>query len=260
VVKATKQATAKQATAKKSAAKPATNSAAKPATKSAVKPPTGLAAFREKAEHVLERSDFAYMMLGFAYLIIYSVQVLVQPEPQAYAALEAVSVGIYIVFVIDLLVRIVIAGRALLTLEGVIRFIKVNWLAIAATLLPALRSLRVLRVIVVLRGVTPFMSSRANKLGMVVGVTLPLILYTAALSALEAERNAEGANILTFSDAIWWSVASVTTVGYGDRFPVTDDGRVTATLLLLVGIGLFSALTALLASWVMGERSGSDKK
>lgn len=255
---ATTKPAAKPAT--KAATKPGAKSAAKPATKSAAKPPTGLAAFREKAEHVLERSDFAYMLLGFAYLIIYSVQVLAQPEPQAYAALEAVSVAIYVVFVIDLLVRIVIAGRALLTLEGVIRFIKVNWLAIAATLLPALRSLRVLRVIVVLRGVTPFMSSRANKLGMVVGVTLPLILYTAALSALEAERNAEGANILTFSDAIWWSIASVTTVGYGDRFPVTDDGRVTATLLLLVGIGLFSALTALLAAWVMGERSGSDKK
>jgi voltage-gated potassium channel len=241
----------------KTAQKPAAKTAQKPAAKTAQKP-AGLAAFRAKAEHLLERSDFAYMLLGFAYLIIYSVQVLVQPEPQAAAALEIASVAIYIVFVIDLLVRIVIAGRKLITLEGAIRFIKVNWLAILATLLPALRSLRVLRVIVVLRGVTPFMSSRANKLGMVVGVTLPLILYTAALSALEAERTAEGANILTFSDAIWWSIASVTTVGYGDRFPVTDDGRVTATLLLLVGIGLFSALTALLASWVMGDRKSSD--
>lgn len=244
----------------KSATKSSVKAAARPATKSAQRPANGIAVFREKAEHVLERSDFAYMLLGFAYLIIYSVQVLVQPEAQTAAALEIASVAIYIVFVIDLLLRIVIAGRALLTLEGIIRFIKVNWLAIGATLLPALRSLRVLRVIVVLRGITPFMSSRANKLGMVVGVTLPLILYTAALSALEAERTAEGANILTFSDAIWWSIASVTTVGYGDRFPVTDDGRVTATLLLLVGIGLFSALTALLAAWVMGERSGSDKK
>ena len=243
--------------AAKSSPKSPAKTAVKPAAKTAQKP-AGLAAFRAKAEHLLERSDFAYMLLGFAYLIIYSVQVLVQPGPQAAAALEIASVAMYIVFVIDLLVRIVIAGRKLLTLEGAIRFIKANWLAILATLLPALRSLRVLRVIVVLRGVTPFMSSRANKLGMVVGVTLPLILYTAALSALEAERTAEGANILTFSDAIWWSVASVTTVGYGDRFPVTDDGRVTATLLLLVGIGLFSALTALLASWVMGERKSSD--
>jgi voltage-gated potassium channel len=243
--------------AAKSSPKSPAKTAVKPAAKTAQKP-AGLAAFRAKAEHLLERSDFAYMLLGFAYLIIYSVQVLVQPGPQAAAALEIASVAIYIVFVIDLLVRIVIAGRKLLTLEGAIRFIKANWLAILATLLPALRSLRVLRVIVVLRGVTPFMLSRANKLGMVVGVTLPLILYTAALSALEAERTAEGANILTFSDAIWWSVASVTTVGYGDRFPVTDDGRVTATLLLLVGIGLFSALTALLASWVMGERKSSD--
>jgi voltage-gated potassium channel len=89
---------------------------------------------------------------------------------------------------------------------------------------------------------------------MVNGVTLPLLLYTSALAIFEAERYAEGANITSFPDAVWWAFASVTTVGYGDRFPVTTDGRFIATMLMVVGIGLFSSLTALLAAWVMGER------
>jgi len=87
-----------------------------------------------------------------------------------------------------------------------------------------------------------------------VGVSLPLTLFTSAIAALEAERGVAGSNINTFGDAIWWSIASVTTVGYGDKFPITLDGRFIASLLMVVGIVLFSALTALLAAWVMGER------
>jgi len=132
--------------------------------------------------------------------------------------------------------------------------LKENWLALMALLLPAFRSLRVLRVIVVLRGLEPYLNTRSSRVGMIVGVTFPLILYTAALSIYEAERYADGSNIQSFGDAVWWSIASVTTVGYGDKFPVTADGRVIATFLMVIGIGLFSALTALLAAWVMGDR------
>src|SRR3712207_7326739 len=48
-------------------------------------------------------------------------------------------------------------------------------------------------------------------------------------------------NIKTAADAIWWSVVTLTTVGYGDRYPVTTEGRFLATLLMTAGIGLFGA-------------------
>jgi hypothetical protein len=66
-------------------------------------------------------------------------------------------------------------------------------------------------------------------------------------------EDAPGANITSFPDALWWALASITTVGYGDRFPVTADGRMVAMFLMIIGIGLFGSLTALFAAWVMSE-------
>ena len=132
-------------------------------------------------------------------------------------------------------------------------FLRAHWLSILAVVVPAFRSLRVLRVLIVLRAMEPYLNTRSHKLGLVTGVTVPLLLFSSAVAVLEAEQNAEGSNITSFADAIWWALASVTTVGYGDKYPVTDDGRVIATFLLVVGIGLFGALTAVLAAWVLRD-------
>ena len=215
--------------------------------------------FRTQLGIYFEKAEYTYMFLGFVYLGIYSVQVLVEPAKATYDTLELLSNIIYAIFAIDLALRAIYVGKDLASWAGAFGFIRHNWLAIAATVLPAFRSLRVLRVLLVLRGLGPFLSSRASRVGMVVGVTLPLVLYTSAVSVLEAERYADGANITSFPDAFWWAIASVTTVGYGDRFPVTDDGRFIATMLMVVGIGLFSALTALLAAWVMGENQKKEE-
>ena len=215
--------------------------------------------FRQFLGEYFEKAEYTYMFLGFFYLGLYSAQVLLEPAADVYAVLEGISNFIYVIFVVDLVLRAIYVGRDLATFAGAFGFIRSNWLAIAATVLPAFRSLRVLRVLLVLRGLGPFLTTRASKVGMVVGITLPLVLYTSAISVLEAERYTEGANITTFPDAFWWAIASVTTVGYGDRFPVSADGRFIATMLMVVGIGLFSALTALLAAWVMGENQKKEE-
>jgi voltage-gated potassium channel len=209
---------------------------------------------KRKTEAVLHRLEIPWMVLGFVYLGIYAFQVIAEPPRGLYDTLEVVNSSIYAVFIVDLIVRAVLEGRALITMGGLIQFVKTHWLSILAVVLPAFRSLRVLRVVIVLRALEPYLLSRSHKLGVITAVTIPLLLFTSAVSVLEAERGAEGANIVTFADAFWWSLVSVTTVGYGDRFPVTDEGRLIATFLLVVGIGLFGALTALLASWVMSEK------
>lgn len=84
---------------------------------------------------------------------------------------------------------------------------------------------------------------------MVYGIGASAILvYISALAVLEAERNAAGATIKTFRDAIWWACVTVSTTGYGDYTPVTSAGRLTATALMFGGMALIGVTTATLAS------------
>ena len=86
----------------------------------------------------------------------------------------------------------------------------------------------------------------------VVGAT-SLVLFVASLAALDAERDAKNATITTFGDALWWAMTTVTTVGYGDRYPITAQGRFIAGGLMLAGIALLGIVTASLASWLLDK-------
>lgn len=206
----------------------------------------------------LDSLDMAWMILGFVYLGIYAYQVIAEPPSGLFNFLENINLVIYYVFVVDLVLRAFVVGQEMFTLGGLFGFFKKNWLSIIAVVLPAFRSLRVLRVVVVMRALEPYLLTRSHKLAVITVVAMPLLMFTSAVAALEAERYAEGSNIQTIGDALWWSLVSITTVGYGDFFPVTTAGRIASALLLIVGIGLFSSLTALLAAWVIAERSTNN--
>lgn len=199
------------------------------------------------------------MILGFLYLAAFSVEVIFELSPTTLKVLEAISLFIFLIFAADLVLRVVISWSDFKSLNGFINFLKHNWLGILALMAPMLRSLAVLRVLVVLRGIAPFMQSRVSKLSFYVGTALPLIIFTASVSVLEAEGANPDANIRSLSDAIWWSLVTVTTVGFGDRYPVTTEGRAVASLLIFVGIALFSTLTAVIASWVLAEKNQQAK-
>ena len=62
-----------------------------------------------------------------------------------------------------------------------------------------------------------------------------------------------GANVTSIGDALWWAATTVTTVGYGDRYPVTTTGRVIAVILMIVGMALVSAITASIAAWFVSS-------
>jgi voltage-gated potassium channel len=86
------------------------------------------------------------------------------------------------------------------------------------------------------------------------------LLFLGAWVVLLCERHANGANIHNYPDALWWAVVTVTTVGYGDRFPVTGGGRTVAVILMLVGIGLIGVLTATVASFFVQEHTDANKE
>lgn len=75
-----------------------------------------------------------------------------------------------------------------------------------------------------------------------------------------AERTAKGTNIHDFAQGLWWSIETVTTVGYGDRYPTTPFGQGAAVLLMLVGIGLIGTLTATVASYFVQERTNATEE
>jgi voltage-gated potassium channel len=68
------------------------------------------------------------------------------------------------------------------------------------------------------------------------------------------------ANIKTPEDALWWAVVTVTTVGYGDRYPVTSEGRIVASIVIVAGVALYATFTGFVASWFLGPKSEGKNK
>jgi voltage-gated potassium channel len=75
-----------------------------------------------------------------------------------------------------------------------------------------------------------------------------LVLVVSSLIVLQVESRTPDSNIKTGGDALWWAMVTITTVGYGDRFPVTLLGRSTAVFVMLAGVGIIGALASILAS------------
>jgi voltage-gated potassium channel len=131
------------------------------------------------------------------------------------------------------------------------------------SVLPLLRILRIVRVARVLRSyrhqppgqlVADLRAARALATFLVTLVLVIVVTELAGATIYYAESGADGSNIGSASDAIWWALVTITTVGYGDRFPVTDQGRAIGVFLLFAGIGLFSVLTGFIANVFLAPR------
>ena len=81
-----------------------------------------------------------------------------------------------------------------------------------------------------------------------------LVMEFGSLEILHVEQNAAGANITTASDALWYNIVTISTVGYGDRYPVTNEGRVIGSLIIVVGVGIFGTFTGYLANLFLAPR------
>ncbi len=86
-----------------------------------------------------------------------------------------------------------------------------------------------------------------------------IMLEVGALLMLRVESQSAQANIKTGIDALWWNIVTLSTVGYGDKYPVTTAGRVIGVIVIVVGVGLFSALTSFLAQWFLRPRATGDQ-
>ncbi|MGY1708372.1 potassium channel family protein [Geodermatophilus sp. SYSU D00758] len=167
---------------------------------------------------------------------------LAAPWPEV---LTVLTWATWTVFAVDYLVRLGLASdrRA---------FVRTHLVDLALVVLPLFRPLRLLRLVTLLNVLNRNAGrSLRGRVAVYVAGATTLVLFLAAVAALDAERDAPDANITGFADAVWWAFATVTTVGYGDRFPVTPTGRAIAVGLMLAGIALLGVVTAALASWLI---------
>lgn len=117
-----------------------------------------------------------------------------------------------------------------------------------------LRLFRLWRVIRLMRNfglrnlVHEFVADRAGNALLTVVFLVFCVLEFGSLAVLSAELSSPDANITNASDALWWTYVTITTVGYGDRYPVTNAGRLVGVLVMTAGVGLFGTLSGFLAN------------
>jgi voltage-gated potassium channel len=201
-----------------------------------------------------DRVDWWLTGLAVLFLVVYAVQVLAQPTGTADVACEVVLTGVWVLFGLDYAVRIALARRRW-------RSVGTHLVDLAILLLPMFRQLRALRVITIISVLNRQLRDDVRgRVAVYVTATVALVGFVAALAVLDAERDAEGASITTFGDAVWWTITTISTVGYGDRYPVTFEGRVVAGALMVTGIALLGVVTASIASWFVENlrRAGEE--
>jgi hypothetical protein len=165
-----------------------------------------------------------------------------------------------LIFLIDFTYRILTAPSA-----GAYFFKHFGWADLLASLpfaqLKILRIFRLIRVYRLLRDVGPRSIARTlikDRAGSALYVLLLMgifVLQFGSLTMLALEQDAEGANITTASDALWYTIVTISTVGYGDQYPVTSLGRFCGVVIIVVGVGIFGTFTGYLATVFLSPKS-----
>jgi len=154
--------------------------------------------------------------------------------------------------------------------ENKLRFMRWGWIDLISSIptVDFLRAGRALRLIRLLRVIRAFRSTRhlvhhifrkkTQGAFTTVSVIAVLMVIFSAIAILQVEDDPQS-NIKTAEDAIWWAYVTITTVGYGDKYPVTTEGRIIAAFLMTTGVGLFGTFTGFLASWFVEVKKHEEQ-
>ena len=193
------------------------------------------------------RTDWPLAVLAVAFLVAYALPILDTGLSTGVGnACSIVDLAVWALFAADYVVRLLLARSW--------RYFWTHLHDLAMVALPALRPLRLLRLLMLLRVLNrrAAASLHGRTIVYVAGSSV-ILVFSAALAVLDAERGRPASNIETFGDAIWWAVTTVATVGYGDRYPVTTEGRSVAIGLMIGGVALIGVVTATFASWLIDK-------
>lgn len=141
-----------------------------------------------------------------------------------------------------------------------LKFLRWGWIDFISSIpmLSVFRGGNVIRIVRIFRTLRAFRSvkillkyllkNRTQNTLVSVGAISCMIAMGGSMAILRLEQAIPTGNIKTPSDALWWSIVTITTVGYGDRYPVSDGGRIVAAILMIVGVALFGTFTGFVAS------------
>ena len=208
-------------------------------------------------DRIERATKYPMALLGIAWLVIGIAVVTTDVNGSASIILVGTLFALWVILLVEYVVRLVITPDR----RG---YLKRRWVEPATVAVPPLQGWRLvgiekmslllreaeLRVEAVLRHHSLFR----------VLIAAAATLFLGAWLVLLFEEYAKGTNIHSYSDALWWAIVTVTTVGYGDRFPVSEGGRAVAVILMLLGIGLIGVLTATVASVFVKEHTDANKE
>ncbi len=163
------------------------------------------------------------------------------------------------IFFLDFLYQLIKAPKKL-------EYLKWGWIDLLSSIpsidiFRAARIVRIVRVVRVIRAIKSakiiyqmfFANRRKGAASSIFLFAFTMILFSSIL-ILQFETAPES-NIKTAEEAIWWSFVTITTVGYGDFYPITTGGRLLATVLMISGIGIFGTFTGFVSSWLLGGKN-----
>lgn len=199
---------------------------------------------------------FPLVVLGAAWLVLLVIDRSVSVSPSTNTTLLTAVYLIWVVIFVEYGVRLLLTPHT-----GA--YLRRRWIEPVAVALPALQGWHLvgvekvtlvvhemaLRVLAILR--------HHNLARVILGAVV--IIATGAWLVMLYEQNVPDATIKNYPGALWWAIVTVTTVGYGDKYPLTAGGRIVASVLMLVGIGLIGTLTATVASVFVKEHTDDTR-
>ena len=212
---------------------------------------------RERFNTFVERHDVAWELgMGVLALLWLALGLLGDQYGTLSPELSVLELGITVVFIAEFCSRFIAA-------HDHFRYLRRHWID-ALALLPVVRGIRLLRLLRLLRLVRAFSGiyragmhverlSRHRGFATLVSTWLTVMVLCSAW-VFAAENGINGLISSPF-DALWWGVSTITTVGYGDAVPITPEGKLGAMVLMVLGIGLFSAITAVITSYMLTTHS-----
>jgi voltage-gated potassium channel len=207
---------------------------------------------QDRYDHFAQAVDTPMLVITILWLPVLIVPLVTPVHGAVAASLEAIDFTVWALFALEYVVKFALAPDR-------VHYFKTHILELIVVVVPFLRPLRLVvglaRVGVVFAEALRRAKSIFTHNGLhFVVLTVAVLVFVSAGLVTVAERHARGANIHDFGQGLWWAIVTVTTVGYGDRYPVTPFGQGVAVFLMLVGIGLLGVLTATIASYFVQEK------